>query len=82
MPDINDEASRTISRRIMLEIGGKTHDAVMQIDEALDRIEAGDYGECDECGEDIPEKRLELVPYAVYCVECKERLEKEGAELS
>ncbi len=76
MPDINDEASRTVSRRILLEIGDKNFDAINQIEGALERIENDQYGICVECGEEIPEKRLELLPYAERCVECKERLEK------
>lgn len=75
VPDVNDEASRTMSRRILLEIGDKSHEAIKCIDDALTRIESGEYGKCKECGEDIPEKRLELLPYAMYCVECQERVE-------
>lgn len=48
------------------------------IDEALERINNGEYGKCDECGEDIPFKRLEYKPFASYCVSCKELLEKDG----
>lgn len=40
------------------------------IDAALQRIEAGDYGECQECGEDINPKRLEIDPTALYCIKC------------
>ncbi len=76
LPDVNDEASRTMSRRILLEIGDKNFDAINQINDALDRIEKGEYGICEECGDDIPIKRLELLAFAKYCVECKERLEK------
>lgn len=75
VPDANDEASRTMSRRILLEIGDKSHETIKLIDEALDRVENGNYGECEECGEDIPVKRLELLPYAKFCVECQERME-------
>ncbi len=45
------------------------------IDDALKRIEAGNYGECIECGVKIPMERLKAIPYAPYCVECKEALE-------
>ncbi|HEB71102.1 MAG TPA: TraR/DksA family transcriptional regulator [Nitrospirae bacterium] len=76
MPDINDEASRTMSRRILLEIGDKNFDAINQVNDALDRIEKGEYGICEECEDSIPVKRLELLPFAKYCVECQERLEK------
>ncbi|MBI4665958.1 MAG: TraR/DksA family transcriptional regulator [Nitrospinae bacterium] len=80
VPDINDDATRTINRSVLMEISGKSHETLLQIDEALARIDGGDYGQCMECGEDIPEKRLELLPFAQFCVRCKERLEKESSE--
>jgi len=48
-----------------------------KIDEALERIDRGDYGSCMVCGEEIPLTRLEALPYAVNCLACQERLEKE-----
>ena len=80
MPDMNDEASRTMSRRILLEIGDKSHGILEKIDDALERMEEGEYGMCQECEEDIPEKRLELLPYASYCVECQEKIETREAD--
>lgn len=50
-------------------------DELRQIDEALERIEKGEYGSCEECGEDIPKKRLSVQPYSMYCVECQEKAE-------
>lgn len=44
-----------------------------RIDQALHRIEADDYGYCDECGEEIAEKRLEIDPAANLCVRCASR---------
>jgi DnaK suppressor protein len=44
--------------------------------EALTRIDEGDYGWCEECGEVIPEARLEVDPAAVYCVPCAHKLEQ------
>jgi len=43
------------------------------IDEALDRIGSGDYGVCLACDEGIPDKRLNALPWAKYCVRCQER---------
>ena len=48
-----------------------------QIDDALDRIEENLYGLCEECGVKIPKARLKVVPFAKYCVECKEVIERE-----
>lgn len=43
-----------------------------RIDEALDRLETGEYGTCVECGEEIPTARLNALPFAVRCLECQE----------
>src|SRR5690554_4477270 len=48
-----------------------------KIDEALERIDRGDYGRCMLCGREIPLTRLEALPYAANCLYCQDRLEKE-----
>ena len=47
-----------------------------QVDAALRRIEEGSYGQCQDCGKKIPEKRLAAVPYARCCVPCEEKRER------
>jgi DnaK suppressor protein len=49
-----------------------------KIDDAMLRLEQGDYGYCFECGEEIAEKRLRALPFAVRCKDCEEA--KENAE--
>jgi RNA polymerase-binding transcription factor len=46
-----------------------------KINDALARLEQGDYGNCFECGEEIAEKRLRALPFAVRCKECEEARE-------
>lgn len=46
------------------------------IDEALQRIEQGNYGRCEECGHPIAKKRLEALPHARLCIECKSKEDK------
>jgi RNA polymerase-binding transcription factor DksA len=46
------------------------------IEFALERIEDGTYGECDECGLKIPKARLNALPYAPHCVKCAEHMER------
>src|SRR6188474_176798 len=46
-----------------------------KIDDAIVRLEQGDYGYCFECGEEIGEKRLRALPFAVRCKDCEERRE-------
>ena len=49
-----------------------------KVNDALKRLDQGDYGYCFECGEEIGEKRLRALPFAVRCKDCEER--KENAE--
>ncbi|PRB03411.1 molecular chaperone DnaK [Microbacterium sp. MYb72] len=45
-----------------------------QVDEALARLDTGDYGVCAVCGQRIPAARLEVRPFATHCVACAEKL--------
>ncbi|RMD95589.1 MAG: TraR/DksA family transcriptional regulator [Calditrichaeota bacterium] len=50
------------------------------LDQALERIEKGNYGICRECGNPISEKRLEAVPHASMCINCKSNEEKNNSK--
>ena len=50
-----------------------------QVNEALERMQQGTYGLCEECRKPIPKPRLQAIPYARYCVECARKVE-EGTE--
>jgi hypothetical protein len=45
------------------------------IDDALDKIESGEYGTCDHCGAQINPERLEVMPHSTFCLDCKDELE-------
>jgi RNA polymerase-binding protein DksA len=60
----NFEQEFTLS---LMETEGGT---LKDIEAALERIEEGHYGLCEECGARIPKKRLEAIPYATMCVQC------------
>ena len=49
------------------------HQKLLQIDSALDRIDNGAYGTCQDCGRAIARQRLNAIPWATYCVRCQER---------
>ncbi len=51
---------------------------LMHVDQALARINAGDYGACQGCQEPIPVPRLEALPHARLCIACQIKLEKSG----
>jgi RNA polymerase-binding transcription factor DksA len=51
-----------------------------EINDALDRIEKGTFGRCEECGKEIPRERLNAVPYARYCVQDAQKLQEQGGK--
>ena len=53
-----------------------------EVQRALERIENGTYGKCVNCGRDIPEKRLEAIPWAARDVKCEEELEKRNLSVT
>ncbi len=48
------------------------HVLLFQIKDALNRVEAGDFGECQECGERISMKRLKAIPWTRHCIDCQD----------
>ncbi|MCK4508933.1 MAG: RNA polymerase-binding protein DksA [Desulfuromonadales bacterium] len=80
-PDPTDRASLESDRNFELRIRDRERKLISKIREALDRIEAGEFGECEDCGDQIGEARLKARPVTTLCIECKteqERQEKIG----
>ena len=78
--DIYDQASSERDRELELLLGDREREKLLNIDEALLKIEEGEYGICEECEEDIPIGRLKVMPFARYCVKCKSDIEKLQAQ--
>jgi DnaK suppressor protein len=78
--DIYDQASSERDRELGLLLGDREREKIHNIDEALLRIDDGDYGICEECDEDIPLGRLKAMPFTRHCVKCKSDLEKLQAQ--
>lgn len=74
--DIGDEAATIYNKQILLTLNENERMRLRELDEALDRIESGTYGVCEECGEPVGLKRLGVRPVAKYCVPCLTKLEK------
>lgn len=53
-----------------LSVDQNTADLLEKVDHALDRLERGEYGNCEVCGKPIPVARLEALPYVTLCVDC------------
>jgi DnaK suppressor protein len=75
--DILDSVSEERTRELDMILTDREKQKLKQIDDALDRIEEETYGLCEECGIKIPRARLRVVPFAKYCVDCKEVIERE-----
>jgi DnaK suppressor protein len=60
-----------VERERDLALSAQARVAIEQIDAAIEKIHAGTYGRCENCGTRIPEERLKALPYAALCVKCK-----------
>jgi DnaK suppressor protein len=77
--EMMDEADLTASEmetNMRMRLRNREALFMRKVDEALERISLGTFGECDCCGEDIELKRLEARPTATQCVGCKEEAER------
>lgn len=65
-------SSTAFERAHLAALLGQARDHMADLDRALERLERGDYGRCEVCGEPIPAARLEVRPAASTCVRCAE----------
>ena len=75
-PVEKDFAEQVVQREnedVLNALGEEARQTVTLINNALQRIESGDFGYCLSCGEAIAEERLNIVPYAEYCVKCADK---------
>ncbi len=75
LPDPSDRATLESDRNFTLRIRDRERKLIGKIKEALERIDNGTYGICEECGEDISEKRLRARPVTTLCIDCKKKQE-------
>jgi DnaK suppressor protein len=74
--DIADKAVSSYTREFLYSLTDGERSTLLQIDDALNRIDDVTYGMCINCGQSIAEKRLTAVPWTPYCVDCQELSEK------
>jgi DnaK suppressor protein len=78
-PDEMDAASSEINLAFTGRLRERERHLLAKIEQALEKIEASTFGQCENCGEEIGLKRLEARPVAELCIDCKseqERLER------
>ena len=75
-PDPNDRASLEADRNFELRIRDRERKLISKMQEAIRRIDDGNFGICDSCGGPISEKRLLARPVTTQCIDCKTKQEK------
>ena len=76
-PDPVDLAVRNYSKNVMLSVSENETKQLTMINDALDRIEDDEYGICQNCEKKVNPKRLNALPWAMYCIECQ-ALQEQG----
>lgn len=71
--DFAEQATQSENDDVLAALDNEAQHMVMHIDAALSRIDQGTYGICKACSEEIPEQRLQAVPYAELCIDCAEK---------
>lgn len=71
-----DIGSDNYEQEFTLSLLENEEDTLASIESALERIEDGVYGECEECGGKIPKLRLNAIPYAAFCVRCASKIQQ------
>ncbi|HEY0513953.1 MAG TPA: TraR/DksA family transcriptional regulator [Thermoanaerobaculia bacterium] len=74
--DIVDRANNAYNRELMFSLSDAERNTLLQIENALRRMDDKAYGRCANCGQNIAILRLEALPWARFCVDCQELAEK------
>lgn len=74
--DQADVGSKGLERDAEMSLAANQRELLMQTEKALERLEAGTYGQCETCGEPIGKNRLMAFPRATLCMTCKQREER------
>ncbi|MDH3446157.1 MAG: RNA polymerase-binding protein DksA [Deltaproteobacteria bacterium] len=70
-PDPSDRATMESNRNSVLRIRDRERKLIFKIQDALRRLDAGEFGICEECGEEIGIERLKARPVTTHCIDCK-----------
>ena len=71
-----DIGSENFDQEFTLSLLENEEKVLTEIDHALGRIRSGNFGVCEECGDEIVKERLKAIPYVRHCVECARKLEQ------
>jgi DnaK suppressor protein len=74
--DIADRASSSYQKEFLFARSNNDRQFLQMVEHALSNMTEGTYGECEQCGKEINERRMEAVPWARHCIGCQEKLER------
>nr|WP_324606388.1 TraR/DksA family transcriptional regulator [Streptomyces cellulosae] len=74
--DQADTGTKNITREHEMALAANAREMLIQTERALDRLDAGTYGLCENCGNPIGKARMQAFPRATLCVECKQKQER------
>ncbi|MBA7699357.1 RNA polymerase-binding transcription factor DksA [subsurface metagenome] len=77
--DVVDKAESSYTKEFLLSLSDAEREQLLLIDDALKRIDKKEIGICQRCGKDINKKRLDVVPWTSYCIDCQEIEEEESS---
>jgi DnaK suppressor protein len=77
--DVLDAAADTVQDELNSQLIEAESRELSAINDAIDRIKQGVYGDCESCGKPIPLTRLRAIPYATDCIGCRRQAEKQSA---
>src|SRR5947207_1422904 len=75
--DLGDQANTAYTREFFFELGNGDRRLLRDVVSALQRIDEGNFGSCERCGEPIADKPLDALPFARYCIDCQRVVEEE-----
>lgn len=81
LSDETDLASSLIQQQLSCTIRDREYAKLRRIDAALDRVNEGHFGHCEECEEEIGQKRLETQPWVELCIQHAEEKEREQSQM-
>ena len=74
--DPADKASNSYTKELLFSQSTNERNTLRLIEEAIERLSEGTFGECINCGEEISHKRLDAIPWTPHCIRCQELLEQ------
>ena len=78
--DYLDEVRQAADRDMAVQVMNRNSAQIQNIVSALKKLQNGEYGICEDCEEPIAPKRLQVVPWTKYCLQCQELHDAEGSE--